>query len=237
MEAMVSSPEFPRNHDQPDREQVPDNELDLTGSVEQPGTLIDVIFKAISDADAADQIPEWGARTMARYLANLLPDTTSALHHFAVTGRPDHHILRRELADLRDASRSRFTGIVISWLASYLQAQYHQQVIEARYPEHLRALISELGPAFAAFLTLPDIKPSTITEADAREHFGNVYYTSFRAVDEIVADVVDGLDVQRRIDAAGLADVASPDPVRLMKLADQRWDIVPYNGRYYLFEK
>lgn len=233
----MSSPEFPRNHDQPDREQVPDNELDLTGSVDQPGTLIDVIFKAISAADAADQIPEWGACTMARYLANLLPDATSALHHFAVTGRPDHRILRRELADLREASESRFTGIVISWLASYLQAQYRKQAIETRYPEHLKALITERGPAFGAFLTLADVVPDAITEADARERFDNVHYTSFTTVDEIIADVVDGLDVQRRIDAAGLTDVASPDPVRLMKLANQRWDIVPYEGRYYLFEK
>ncbi|CPR39628.1 Uncharacterised protein [Mycobacteroides abscessus] len=233
----MNSPEFPRNPDQPDREQVPDNELDLTGSVEQPGTLIDVIFKAISDADAADQIPEWGARTMARYLANLLPSTTSALHHFAITGRPDHSMLRHELADLRAASESRFTNIVISWLAGYLQAQYRRQVIETRYPEHLKALITELGPAFGAFLALPDVDSNAISEADAREHFGNVYYTSFRTVDEIVADVIDGLDVRRRLDAAELTDVASPDPVRLMKLADQRWDIVPHGGRYYLFEK
>ncbi|WP_255784537.1 hypothetical protein [Mycobacteroides abscessus] len=219
--------------DQPDRERVRGGELDLTGVVDQPRVLERFIRRAIAEAKGGE-IPPWGARVMARHLANLLSDRASALHHFAVTGRIAVEPITIELGKLLDAPHSAFTMEVIAQLGTYLLGarQRHEKRREAAYSDHLRALIAELGPAFAAFLTLPDI-----TEADAREHFENVYYGVFANVEDIAHDVADGLEVQRRIDDAGLSDVASPDTDLLLELAARRWDIVQYQNRFYLFEK
>lgn len=222
--------------EQPDREQIHDDELDLTGVVDQPEMLAETIFRAIRITDPENEVPEWGARAMARYLANQLTgNTTSALHHFAATGHVDHERLSVELADLQYATQSRDTIGVIVWLASYLNAIAEQERLdrEASYPKHLRDLIAEFGPAFAAFLRLPD----AARQPDIRELFEVVYYGGFDSVDALVADVASSLEVDAKLREADLDQVASPDFQKLVQMAFTRWDIVRYGGRFYLFEK
>ena len=63
----------PEPPEKPDREQIGDEEIDLTGVVDQTDSLKDVIGDAIIEAGSDGEVPEWGARAMARLLANLLP--------------------------------------------------------------------------------------------------------------------------------------------------------------------
>jgi len=232
MEPTMTGPEHQSG--QPDRERVPDDELDLTGVVDQPRTLRRVIRQAIIEAQGGNGIPPWGARVMARYLANQLSDRASALHHYAVTGRITPEAIMIELGGLLDTPQPAFTTDVIAHLAAYMRAadQRQRKQREAAYSDHMQALIAELGPAFAAFLTLSDIN-----ESGARDHFNKVFYGAYLTVEEIAEDVADGLDVLQRIEDAGLSDVASPDTDLLLELAARRWDIVHYDNHFYLFEK
>lgn len=84
----------------PEPEQFHPAEIDMTGVMRQDDALRDVISDAIVEAEASDgQFPEWGARTLARALANRLDNPfDGALHHYAITGHfnPDH--IAHELA-------------------------------------------------------------------------------------------------------------------------------------------
>lgn len=91
----MTNHELPQPHDDeperpvgPDRERLEPGEIDLTGVVHQPDDLIDVISDALVEARAAGgEVPEWGARAIARALANSLPDLVApALHTFAAVG-------------------------------------------------------------------------------------------------------------------------------------------------------
>ncbi|GAB3172284.1 hypothetical protein GCM10027059_41790 [Myceligenerans halotolerans] len=90
-------------HDEPDdipeRERLWPGEIDLTGSVAQDDALVDVIYDAMSEVDGTeDPVPEWGARTLARALANQLREPQAgALHHFAVTGRVNREAMGTEM--------------------------------------------------------------------------------------------------------------------------------------------
>lgn len=224
----------PRNPDQPAHERLHDSEIDLTGVVEQTESLMTVIADAIIEAGDDREVPDWGARVMARYLANRLAEPNSALHHFAVTGHADYARIGKELADLWTSPRDDFASEVINRLGTYLvnERQQIQMKRQDNYSEHVRERIRELGPAFAAFLTLPDIDPT-----DAEESFHQCYYGACPSVADIIAMVADGLEIWARIDEAMLTDLVSPDPRQLLLLAVERWDIVALGGTYYLFEK
>lgn len=224
----------PRNPDQPAHDRLHDYEIDLTGVVEQTESLITVIGDAIIEAGDDNEVPDWGARVMARFLANRLVEPNSALHHFAVTGHAAYDRIGNELADLWMASRDDFTSEVINRLGTYLVNERQQVQIkrQVNYSEHVRERIHELGPAFAAFLTLPDVDP-----VSAEESFHQCYYGSCSSLLDIIAMVADGLEIWARIDEAMLTDLVSPDPRQLLLLAVERWDIVALGGTYYLFEK
>ncbi|KXP06898.1 hypothetical protein [Tsukamurella tyrosinosolvens] len=227
----------PEQHpDQPDRERIPDNELDLTGVIDQPDLLHEVIYRAIASTDPRDEVPAWGARAMARYLANLLPDRdASALHTFAATGAAAYDRLRHEIRHLRSEAESGDTIGIAMWLGSYLRSAEvdDRRETEASYPVELRRSINELGPAFAAFLLLPDV-PST---QDARDLFQNAYFATYDSLDAIAVQVVEDLDLAKTLAESGVAGIASLDIRKVLELALMRWDIVPYEGKYYLFEK
>lgn len=77
-------------------------EIDFTGAVQQD--LSGVIGDALLEAHAADgQLPAWGARAIARALANRTDNPiTGALHHFAATGRISKEAITSELAEIHD---------------------------------------------------------------------------------------------------------------------------------------
>lgn len=79
----------PRRRVGPERERLLPGEIDLTGVVQQPDDLRDVIADALIEARAAGgEIPDWGARAIARALANRIGELDSpALHTFAAVGR------------------------------------------------------------------------------------------------------------------------------------------------------
>lgn len=81
------------HHDPEDREpnthpeDLEPGEIDLTGATQQDGALRDVIAGALTEADSSGgEVPDWGARAIARVFANTL-GIPGELHHFAVNGR------------------------------------------------------------------------------------------------------------------------------------------------------
>jgi len=116
--------ESPDNNDHlgPDRENLAPGEIDLTGATEQEDDLRDVIGDAIHEAEASGgEIPAWGARTIARALANRTGSTDAALHHYAETGKIDPDKIYRELAEAyADPTGSPQTRSWVNWLGTYL---------------------------------------------------------------------------------------------------------------------
>jgi hypothetical protein len=106
----------------PELERLEAAEIDLTGATRQDEALVDVIGDAIHEAEVAGgEVPEWGARSIARALANERDDPLEgALHHFAVTGRVDPEAMARELADLYEATADEQIREWINWLGTYV---------------------------------------------------------------------------------------------------------------------
>ena len=142
--------------------------------VRQPDSLVEVIRDAITEAGQDGEVPEWGARAMARFLANVQDAGPTALHQFAVTGRIDTDRIAQELTELwRSGDMTRLQVEAIDRLGSYLIDVAHRErkAMEENYSEATRALIVERGPAYAAFLYLPDVTeqsaPDLFYEASA----------------------------------------------------------------------
>lgn len=137
-----------RNRNTPEPERLSPGEIDLTGCVEQEDDLRDVIGDALVESQAADgELPEWGARTLARALANRRDDPISgALHQFAVTGRVDKDTILRELGELHTRATDEETAEWTLLLGVYIRdlpdaASGHQEE-----PELNKADVRE-GPA------------------------------------------------------------------------------------------
>lgn len=113
-------------------------EIDLTGVVRQDDALGDVIGDAIAEAEGGEgEVPEWGARTMARALANERDDPLDgALHRFAVTGRAEPKALAHELSDLYERTQDPSIREWINWLGTYVIRMSDKQVpTEAPAPD------------------------------------------------------------------------------------------------------
>jgi hypothetical protein len=95
----------------------------MTGMIEQDEALSDVIYDAIGEAIESDGVvPEWGARTLARALANEREEPLSgALHHYAVTGRADREALLHELAEFSHPPHDDIAGEWAGWLELYVR--------------------------------------------------------------------------------------------------------------------
>lgn len=234
------SPDLPEDHDHEPVSRASENEP--TESVGHPDGLTAIIGEAIAEAGPDGEVPDWGARAMARYLATILGEPGSALNDFAGTAQIDYRRLDAELATLwQEHAETELTSEVINRLGTYLIAarrgtgQSLPPQPNGSQPgrsETLQRLIAEHGPAFEAFLKLPDV-----TEETAASSFFESYYGSFAALDAVVQHLIDDLDLWQQLEDAGLAHLASPDPDRLLYLARQRWDIIAHHGHFYLFEK
>lgn len=217
--------------ERPEHERMPDDEIDLTGAVEQPASLIDVIGDAVVEAGEGGEVPDWGARVMARYLANIIGGADSGLHHFAVTANGDHDKMLDELGELWEQySGDEFVGEIINRLGTYLiaterDARCSKSPAVAEEPD-------DASLARQAFLELPDVTTET-SDADFQES----YYRSFPSLEAVAQHVAGSHEVWELLEATGLSHVASPDARLLLSLAHQRWDIVGHQGRFYLFEK
>jgi hypothetical protein len=111
--------EEPHGHE---GEQLYRGEIDMTGVVRQDDALVDVISDAIAEAEADDgQLPGWGARTMARALANERDEPlTGALHRFAITGQAAPEAITAELAELHEHADDPAIQEWINWLGTYV---------------------------------------------------------------------------------------------------------------------
>jgi hypothetical protein len=114
-----SPDEEPHGHE---AERLDPGEIDLTGVVRQDDALADVIHDAISEAEGdAGELPEWGARTMARALANERADPfDGALHQFAITGHADPEQMAQELANLHEHTDDTEIREWVNWLGTYV---------------------------------------------------------------------------------------------------------------------
>jgi hypothetical protein len=103
-------------HDHPELEGI-----DLTGSTQQDDELHTVIGLALNEAIATNgELPDWGARAIARALADRLQHpTSSALHDFAISGRADTDAIQPELIALYHNTDTQ-TKEWVDWLGSYL---------------------------------------------------------------------------------------------------------------------
>lgn len=162
------------NEHQPHEDQPHDDHLDLeggdidlTGSVgDQTDSLRDVIGDAIVEARGADgEVPEWGARAIARALANLQhgnPYEVSALHQFAATGTGDAEQITTEAMRLyQDPESTKQVQEWINYLGTYL---IHFPPSQPRGGEALTQVSTYLDEAFRR----ADEAGTTIGADDAR---------------------------------------------------------------------
>lgn len=240
MNERLGPPEDNNNRDEawfygPPREQLAAGEIDMTGVVPQPDDLRYVIGDAITEAEASGgEVSEWGARAMARQLANFQATLTSALHHFAVTGRADLPRMRDELAELWVVPHlSEHLKTCINWLGTYLVA-IGRDPRQPKGPEFKDALLEATrlhDLAFAAFLTLPDIN-----ETNAADLFATLFVGAYDTVQMLVDDVIQMLGLRQRLTTAMVDHIGEIDPAKVLNLARQTWHVVEHEGRFYLFE-
>lgn len=244
----------PGDNNRPEHERLEPWEIDLTGSTEQDDSLRDVIGDAIHEATAAGgEVPEWGARTIARALANRLPDATSALHTFAVTGTGDQARLSAELADLYGSGDAEVREWV-NWLGTYLikpsrepgsaepdaplTATSSANSPEKALPEQAAEGLREHGDAFRAYLQLPDIQAD---RDDLAEAFHEFYVGSFPTMDALLDQLTEVRDWEHALSELaghwGIDGLVSLDRRKVEQIARETWDIVELNGRFYAFNK
>lgn len=171
----------PRSPDEephgPDHDRLDPGEIDLTGATRQDESLADVIGDAIGEAESGNgEMPDWGARTLARALANERGDPLSgALHHYAVTGRADPEAIARELAELYQATADEQIREWINWLGTYVirlsdeptstEQTSHPEVTTPNLTTRPEAFGTHLRHAFAS----ADARGEAITRETARD--------------------------------------------------------------------
>lgn len=208
-------------------------EIDLTGATRQDANLADVIGDAIYEAQQRDEeVPDWGARAIARYLANHQGSFASALHQFAATGDADLQRAASELAELwTDRTLPVRARDWINWLGTYLVRLINDGP-EVDASPAIRAAVAGHGAAFVAFLRLPDV-----TEDNAIELFQNCYVGVYASLEDMAEDVRDTLGTEALEELGALDSEGALDRAQLLRLTRDVWDIVEIAGRYYLFEK
>ncbi len=134
---MTNHEHHPDRHDPkrpgPEREYLQPGEIDFTGAVPQRQDMLDLIGDAFTEAKATGgEIPDWGARAIARILADGL-EPGSALHQFAVTGRADPDAISAETIPIYTAPDTPAeVKRWIDYLGTYLLHQDDQPESAAR---------------------------------------------------------------------------------------------------------
>jgi hypothetical protein len=148
----------------PEEERLWPGEIDLTGVVDQAEELADVIGDALAEAEASGgEVPEWGARTLARALANRLEDPHSgALHHFAVTGRANKDAISRELVGIYQSTDDQEIREWVDRLGTYVVSLPDDAKADMRSPALEVPIDGTPLEKVSAYLRI------AFTEADAR---------------------------------------------------------------------
>jgi hypothetical protein len=248
---MEHTPESPDSHERvgPDRENLQPGEIDLTGATQQEDDLRDVIGDAILEAETSGgEIPTWGARTIARALANRLGSSDTALHHYALSGLADPDKISRELAEVySDPNSSPEARSWVNWLSTYMvnrppdtdadRRGTVDAVEEATSPQVEQGL-AEHGDAFRAYLGLPDVDESAV---DLLETFHEFYIGAYPHIDALLDDLTEVRDWESAIDELaaryGIDGLVSLDRSKVEPIARETWDIVEVGRRLYVFTK
>ncbi|MGY0386405.1 hypothetical protein ACWZJV_05480 [Nocardioides sp. WG-D5] len=240
--------ERPNTPDQPDdqnrysgppAERLNPGEVDFTGANETYPALRVTIEDAIATAqEYGGEVSHIGARAISRYLADYEgPHRAPALHHFAVTASANFEQMSDELARVfSDRSISVEMYEWANWLGTYILRQAEKlrgptPTVET-YSEDIQEAIRELGSAFAAFLRLPDV-----TEENARDLFHDAFAMSLDDPSQLIADTIETLELDQALDESEVGYFASIDPSKVLNLVRETYDIVAYQGRFYLFNK
>jgi len=245
----------PRSPDEephgPEDERLWPGEIDLTGVVRQDDALADVIGDAIGEAEGGNgEVPEWGARTLARALANERDDPMSgALHHFAVTGQADPEAIARELADLYQTTTDDEIREWVNWLGTYVirlsdgsaeppgSEESSQPADEPDTPQIEQGL-REHGDAFRAYLQLPDVDPG---RDDLLQTFHEFYIGAFDSMHALLEELTEIREWQRAIDEAarrgGFEEFITLEQAKIEAVARVTWDIIEIGGKLHVFSK
>lgn len=243
-------PHNPDDNDRgiPERERLSSGEIDLTGAVDTDEDLADVIGDALFEAEARGALPDWGARPIARALANEYSEGPTALHHFAATGRVDLQQLSRELALIYSQTPEQHeVRTWVGWLTRYIQA--HSVPTDAASTEADRAQLDPLldrvgealqqhGAAFRAYLRLPTVD---IDQPDLLKGFQDYYVGSFDSMAALVDELTDAracMEAVREVASRwDFANFITLDYRRLSMAARETWNVVFLEGRLYVFLK
>lgn len=222
----------------PEEEQLWPGEIDLTGAVEQDDALRDVIGDAITEAEASPgEVPKWGARTLARALANRRDDPHSgALHHFAITGRANKDAIAQELVEIYEHTDDEEIKDWVDRLGTYI-VSLPDSGETAGSPQAEQG-IREHGDAFRAFLSLPDTESRQGNLLASFQDFYVGAYESMNALFEAMTDIVTcKAEVDTVAERWGFDGLFIIDQERLAAIAHAIWDIVKVGDKLYVFSK
>ena len=203
----------------PDDERLWPGEIDLTGAVRQDDALVDVIGDAIGEAEAAGgEVPEWGARTLARALANERDDPLSgALHQFAVTGQMEPTAISDELSELYQTTGDDQVREWVNWLGTYvIRARDIAETPPTEVPIWGTAL-EQVGAYFEIKFAEADVRGTAISQEDAR------------AIATVLAASLPDNSAMRSFADTGDADLDILQ-AECELLANQPWDIPAVPG-------
>lgn len=253
-----SSPDRPSRGPEPER--LFPGEVDLTGATEQPDVLRDVIGDAIAEATDGT-LPDWGARTIARALANR-HGSFGALHQFAVTGRVDKAAMARQLVEIYTSTPvdDDETREWVNWLGVYVinidqpatpdanEDKPATQIDSDAFAEgrhdggesagsELERGIRTYGDAFRAFLQL-DARPAS---DDLLRGFNECYVGSFTSMDALLQALTPIRECEAVVSYVttllGFDGLVTFDWAGIEHVAHETWDIVSYGNKLYAFMK
>jgi hypothetical protein len=242
----------------PHPEDLGPGEIDLTGAIQQDGALHEVIRDALVEVRAARaagggefELPEWGARAIARALANRRDEPTiGALHHFAVTGRITKEAITSELAEIHDSASDGETEDLAVLLVSYIDqhadnatstdrpADPPEREFEAHDDPIVAQGLSEHGDAFRAYLTLPDTDPNA---RGLLARFEDVYIGTYTSISELADELTElpacKEEIRRVAGRWGFEELFTVDSEKLRIIAEAIWDIVELSDKVHVFSK
>lgn len=142
--------------------------------------------------------------------------------------------MSQELRDLyKDGDLTGTDTLWADWLGTWILEQHRRARQEAA--SRVRPIedeADEYGPAYAAFLKLPDV-----TGPEQRAVFEECCAGSFNSLEEIALETLEELELTNAIEAAELEQIASYDTAKILRLTRQTYDIVEHEGRFYRFMK